>query len=127
MHGVPANLDLRPFVGASLDQIRLGAWDIQFHFSGPKGCPSASLGVEGRWAVFSASGEVIDESLRDDQAPEERAVYRVHRLLGHSVVAFTLDPPTSLTLTFDDGSRLTVWDDESGYESFHVEPGGYHI
>ncbi len=124
---MPLGLDLNPFVGSSLDQIGIGAHQVSFRFSGPWGVGDARLDVEGKWALYDSNGAVVDRSLEDDQKPSDREAYRIHRVLGHTVLRFALDPPRSLTLTFDDGSYLTVWDDSDSYESFHVEPGGYHI
>ena len=127
MYGVPDDLDLAPFVGSTVDRIRLGAGQISFCFSGPRGQGEALLDVEGRWELRSSNGDIVDQALRDDKASLERDAYRVHRVLSHTVVAFVLDPPRSFTLTFDDGAALTVWDDSEQFESFHIEPGGYHI
>jgi hypothetical protein len=126
MYGVPEDLDLAPFIGSTLDQIGLGAYQISFRFSGPRGLGSPRLDVEGRWAIHGADGALIDQASRDEK-PSDRESYRVHRLLGHTVVASALDPPRSLTLTFDDGATLIIWDDSDQFESFHVAPGGYHI
>lgn len=63
MYGVPGNLNLTPFVGCTLDQIRIGAHQISFHFSGPGGHTSASLDVESKWLVVDGSGAAIDQSL----------------------------------------------------------------
>lgn len=41
MYGVPASLDLRPFLGASLERIDLGLHVIHFRFAmEPEGCIS---------------------------------------------------------------------------------------
>jgi len=128
MHGVPNDLDLTPFIGCTLDQIAIGAHEIQFHFSGPGGHISPSLAVESHWEYRGTNGEMLDRALHDDQLPTERDVYRVHRAITHTVVSVTLDPPDSITVGFDDGTTLRVWDSNAPhYESFRIEPGGYVI
>ena len=128
MHGVPADLDLTPFIGCTLDEIGLGAHQLQFKFSGLVGRPSPSLAVESHWEFRGSSGELLDKALDDQQLPSDRVAYRVHLALTHTVVRVALDPPKSITFEFEDGATLTVWDSNAPYyESFHVEPGGYHI
>ena len=127
MYGVPANLDLSVFVGCTLDQLRIGMHEIQFCFSGIPGAATPRLSVESRWECRSASADLVDQSIADGQLPSARDAYRVHVLLGQAVTSFVLDPPHSVTLTFESGATLTVWDDSPHYESFHVEPGGIHI
>jgi hypothetical protein len=56
VYGVPADLDLSRFIGATLEQVALGRFQIQFHFH-----PDAEIGVEGRWALRGRSGRLIDE------------------------------------------------------------------
>jgi hypothetical protein len=63
----------------------------------------------------------------DDQLPGDRDAYRVHVLLNQAVTSVAVDPPDSITLTFESGATLTIWDDSPQYESFHIEPGGIHI
>jgi hypothetical protein len=50
VYGVPHDLDLRRFVGATLIQIVLGELPVQFHFQAADGAGSAGMlyiGVEG--------------------------------------------------------------------------------
>lgn len=49
MGGVPADLDLRPSIGAHLDGILLGKWQLQLHFTRPeiRIGPDLGLSIEG--------------------------------------------------------------------------------
>jgi hypothetical protein len=46
MYGVPPDLDLTRLFGATLNQICLGPFDLQFHFSN-----GVHLTVEGTWRL----------------------------------------------------------------------------
>jgi hypothetical protein len=119
MHGVPQNLNLERFRGSILTQICLGEFQQQFHFVEP----SLSISVEGSWQVSNATGELIDRSLEN----KSRDAYRIHRLLGRSVVGQVVNPPQSFTLRFDNGWSLTVFDDSREYESFSIQPGDIFV
>jgi len=118
MYGVPKDLDLSRFHGASLLQIAIGEFEIQFHFE-----RDAVIGIEGRWELLDASGALLDQAIENTK----RDCYRVHVLLGHEAVASEVEAPTSFTLTFDDGKRLKVYDDPGPYESFSIQPGNIFV
>lgn len=120
MYGVPSSLDLTPFHGSSMDQIALGQYIVQFRFSGD---PPREIGVEGRWELRSPSGAVVDSS----QDNVTRDVYRVHALLGRTVLTSEVRPPKSIVLHFDSGHALEIFDDDSRYESFSIQPGDIFV
>ena len=80
MHGVKKDLNLKPFVGESLDHIGLGMHQIHFVLSG--GC---SLTVEGHWEIEDSNGDILDCGLKPEQKPYDREYYRVHLCLGRGV------------------------------------------
>lgn len=132
MRGVPADLDLQPFIGARLDQICLGKWQLQFSFTRPEARigPDFGLSVEGYWELRDAGGALVDHGPnggknREGTEPIAQATFRAHPLLTLTVVSFHLEPPESFTLTFDDGQRLRVYDNSDRYESFSF--GGVYI
>lgn len=118
MYGVPADLDLSCFEGATLDLVALAKFQVAFHFE-----PHAVLTVEGKWSLLDPAGTVLDQSTASD----ERDAYRVHRCIGERVTAARAEPPESIALTFESGCTLRVTDDRREYESFHIEPGDIHI
>src|SRR5436309_875186 len=114
MYGVPADLDLSIFHGDYLTQIGIGQYDLQFVFG-----RGGVISVWGHWELRAADGHLLDWA----QEHAEREAYGVHFVLGKSVVSWQDDPPKSLTLTFDGGMVLTVFDDSEQYESFSINPG----
>ena len=120
MHGVPADLDLSPFVGATLERIDLGKWIIHFHFAMT---PPGVISVEGKWELLDRSGRIIDRQ----QNPDERESYRIHALLLHDVQAYRVEAPKWFSLTFDNGMALKVHDDSPEYESFSIQPGEVYV
>jgi hypothetical protein len=53
MHGVPADLDLDPFLGATLDRIDLGLHIIHLRFEGEQ---NPVIGIEGDWELRDEKG-----------------------------------------------------------------------
>ena len=111
MHGVPSDLPLTPFVGRECNQIALGRFQVQFHFSG-----TGSIFAEARWELRGPSGDLIDAAC--DHA--ERESYRIHIIIDVPVVRFAIDPPLSFTLFFESGHTLTIFDESDQYESFSL-------
>lgn len=120
MHGIPSDLDLSPFIGATLERIDLGKWILHFHFAMQ---PAGVIGIEGEWKLLDLDGTVVDRQ----QEPAQRDAYRVHHLLLHEVTAFQVQAPRWFSLTFDNGMVLKVYDDSKQYESFSIQPGNIYI
>jgi hypothetical protein len=118
MHGVPQDLDLSPFQGADLIQIAIGCYDLQLNFS-PE---DRKISVWGHWELSDSTGTMIDQA----QEHLSRDSYKVHRLLGRTVTAYSVEAPKSVTLTFDNGMTMTFYDD-SEYESLSIQPGNIFI
>jgi len=118
MYGVPADLDLSMFIGATLIQIAIGEYQVNFCFDGYR-----LVSVEGFWQVKNATGQILDSELKNS----ERDCYRVHRLLGRRVTGFQVHAPTSVVLQFDEGYTLEVVDSSTQYESFSIQPGDIFI
>ena len=108
MYGVPADLAIHRFVGASLESISIGVASIHFNF----GC-TGTISVAGLWQLHDANRMLIDQA----QHHENRDGYRIHSILIADVTSCEIDPPSSFTLTFSTGHRLTIVDDTPQYES----------
>jgi hypothetical protein len=115
MHGIPADLPLRSFVGLEINMVGLGRFQTQFHCAG-----AGSIFVEGRWELRDAAGSVID----CQQDHDSRAAYRIHEILDVPIVRYEVDPPRSFTIVFENDLRLSVFDDSPQYESFSIHLDG---
>ena len=111
MYGVPADLPIQAFVGQELNQICLGRFQIQLHFSG-----RGSISIEGGWELRDAAADIVDRAEEHDTQKS----YRIHRLIDSSVARCSIDPPRSFTLLFENGLTLTVFDDSEKYEAFSI-------
>jgi hypothetical protein len=118
MYGVPANLDFSQYLNTTCIQIALGEFQIQLHFH-----PDATISIEGRWELRDGHRQIIDQSVDN----EAREAYRLHSLLGQSVVDSTLSAPASFSLTFANGHVLEIFDDSQKYESCQLSPSGVII
>ncbi len=124
MYGVPSDLDLTRFYGASLDQICLGPFYLSFNFSN-----GMHIRVEGSWQLLDATGAVLDESDGPvGQVPgnQSRRNLRVRSLLVDKVESGEIDAPRSFTLRFASGCRLIIIAD-SELESFSIQPGDIFV
>lgn len=128
MYGVPPDLDLSIFIGLELNQIRLGPFDLQFHFSSPS--RSAAITVEGSWTLTDGTGTIIDESdgrVGNPPGNRSKSGWKVRDLLADTVTAGQVGAPTSFTLEFASGRRLTILDDSNEFESFSIQPGDVFV
>ena len=110
MHGVPADLDLHRFHGATLTQVVISEFQVQFVFISPQ-------------LIISVEGDIVDHPLPNDQ----RDSFKVHRLLARTIAASVVDTPRSFTITFDNGWSLSVFDSSREYESFSINPGDIYV
>jgi len=128
VYGVPSDLDLSLFVAATLIQIALGEYQVQFHFQvtdvdARRPDPYPYLSVEGHWELADGAGCTIDRA----EPNSTREAYRLHRLLGNEVTGTSVDPPRSFTLCFNSGLQLRVFDDSEEFESFSIMPGDIYV
>jgi hypothetical protein len=106
MYGVPADLNLSQFHGATLLQIAAGPHDLQLRFA-----PPLEIAIEGRWELCYPAGETT-ESLDG-----------LRTIAGRKVVATQVHAPEYIALVFDGGARLVIYDSSTNYESFSIQPG----
>ena len=111
MYGIPKDLRLERLVGQEFNFIGLGRFQIQFHISS-----LVAIQVEGRWELRDASGVLVDSQ----QEHGARATYCLHCIIDVPITRFTIDAPRSLTLFFESGHSLSIFDDSEHYESFSV-------
>jgi hypothetical protein len=112
VYGVPMDLDITYLHGASLIQVCLGEYQLQFHFH-----PKGSISVEGRWELRDAAGGLLDR-LYDG---EKRPPYQLHRLLGQKVIGTEVSAPDWCAIKFEEGEVLRFFDDSKQFESFQID------
>jgi hypothetical protein len=116
MRGVLPNLPLDGFVGRAFNQIALGRFQIQFRSD-----RTGSIDVEGRWDLRKSAGELVDAWIEH----EKRETYRLHAIIDVPIVGYEINPPRSFTIAFENGYRLTVFDETPKYEAFSVNLLGH--
>ena len=129
MYGVAADLNLSEFTGATLTQIAIGEYQLQFHFhrsSNGKTC-HAEISVEGKWQLRDSLGSMLDSCERTSLPYSQKSCHSLQVLLGQSVAATSVDPPTSFSLRFSSGYTLQIYDDSTEFESFSIQPGDVFV
>lgn len=112
MYGVPADESFAFFEGRRLDAVIYGRYQVSLHFDG-----QVSIQIEGEIGVAAAgAAEEVVTDARDLARP-------ILDLLSREVASVRVEPPTSLTLVFDDGSEVRAIDDRGPYECFIVHHG----
>jgi hypothetical protein len=131
LYGVPTDLDLTAYEGATLVQICLGSWQLQFRFSPKLPLPSPEVGglecsisCEGDWQLIDPAGQQLDGRMEKE---ENRSEYRIHLLLGRAVVETRVQAPQLFELVSEGGYVLRFIEDDRPYESFQLYPSGFII
>ncbi len=114
MFGVPSNLDLKHFTGVECTQVCLGLHQVQIHFA-----KAVSISIEGRWELCDSDGEILDQS----KNLKQQECMRLHVIVGRTVVETRIAAPKSITIVFDNGLVLEVFDSSHEFESFQIQPG----
>jgi len=119
---IHADLDLSCYVGAELGTISLGPFAVSFLFYPPhklvpgKSGEPLTVSVQGRWTLSNALGEAIDDNLRY----ANRGACWLGVLLTQRVTAVEVKPPNRIDLSFSNGHTLSVFSDETGFESLEI-------
>jgi hypothetical protein len=92
MYGVPANLDVAIFVGATLVQVCFGEFQVQFNFD-----PFRSIAVEGRWQIFAPDGQLTYDGGMGTASEQSVA----QMLLGRKIVSGSVRAPDWFDLLFE--------------------------
>ena len=100
----------------------LGQYQIQFLFAS-----GAGISVEGRWELTDSAGAVVDGADRDSLPYSQPRPLKVHLLLGKTVTECAVKRSHFLSLRFDSGHTLSVFEDSEQYESFSIQPGDIYV
>ncbi|HEY7533984.1 MAG TPA: DUF6188 family protein, partial [Nitrospiraceae bacterium] len=110
MHGLPADFDGNMLIGRTLEQVCFNLNQIALHFDN-----DVSIVVESGY------------SFQDSQSPASSQVLEVPitqselmRLLSRSIAQVSGATDGTLTLRFDNGNTLTIYDTSKEYESYQI-------
>ena len=127
MNGVPQNLDLKPFHGTVLDYIIVARYLMALSFEPEAGHENvARLQIEGPWELLAEDGTVLDQGNFGSECINAHGPLRIHACVGRRVCGSTVDAPESISLQFEGGLSIRVFD-TPGYHSFHIEPGAVSV
>lgn len=116
MYGLPRDINLGFFNGKELLQACFGVHDIILNFDG-----DVSVTVTSSLGCMGPGGSIQQY---DDFRQASPAVLV---LLNQTVLAAEGDEAGTLTLKFDGGGMLAIYDDSKNYESYTINNGGKMI
>ena len=109
MYGLPQNVNLAFFAGRTLLQVCIGAHDLILNFDG-------NVSV----TVTSSVGCIGPDGAIQQYVNFRLAAPAVLDLLNHVIVSAEGDQEGTLTLKFQDGGTLSIYDDSKEYESYII-------
>src|SRR2546426_12074948 len=122
MHGVPKNLPVKRFHGATLDRFKDLQNIVYWQFTSaarrwwPRRSRLLEIGVEGVWELRDRSGGLVATG-----SPMPSASFTMARLpIGQVVKSSTVRAPRSFVLIFQSGDQLEVFDSSDKHESFSI-------
>lgn len=114
MYGLSPNLKIEGMVGHTLNQICIGKYDVQFHFSS-----GTNIAVQGGARILE-NGRIIatwtEEGTWSDLS--------FHELLNRDVKEYSVPNTSLLRINFNDNFVLELLDDSEQYESMQIYPHG---
>tara|TARA_B100001057_G_C22513053_1_gene818712 strand:- start:203 stop:562 length:360 start_codon:yes stop_codon:yes gene_type:complete len=105
MHPFPHAKEIQFLVGAELEQVCLGRWQVHFIFDKARIC------VEGDLEHVGKSGTLHRHNTDENRLSP---IY-LHQLLGQKVQLIDVEP-YCLSLAFDSGDIIRILSDEGPYE-----------
>lgn len=117
MYGLQANVDLSFFVGRTLGDISFSEHSIVLNFDGQKIEPRVSLGIQS-----AVSLKILDGKKYEWEDFRQGASFLV-ALIGNTVAAVKGNVNGTLTIEFQEGSILEVYDNSKQYESYQIRLG----
>ena len=117
MHSLPNDFDLSFFVGRTLENVSFSETTVFFGFGDHVSVTVLSCLQH---LLPSDSEEAAYQSVPLTES-------RLMRLPGHAVRQVTGDSAAALTLVFDDGQVLKIFDNQPCYEAYWVSNGQREI
>ena len=117
MYGIPADFDLRAFIGHDLARVCFGAFSVHLEFSAPE---VLRVPVVGSYEHAGPSDEGWKDSVTVPVAAS-----RLVQLTNHAVVDAAAVDGKRLVIKFEHGHWLTLIDDNDRYEAFQIQAGDH--
>src|SRR2546430_1956782 len=108
MYGLPSEFDGQFFIGRELEQICFNANQISLHFDG-----QVAITIEGGYSCGIATTPIGTPTHAPTLHPN------IRNLVGHVVARVESAHDGTLSLLFDNGGRVTCFDDPQ-YESYRI-------
>lgn len=115
MYRFDAALDFSPLIGCEVIQVCVDRLSVIYHLH-PRGMV-ANRG--GAWRLLNERGEVVDKSI----GFEGREYFRVHLLVGQTIVRCEVFSPVQLSISFSSGFVLELVDDSDAFETHELVVG----
>jgi hypothetical protein len=114
MYGFNEELVIEGLIDHSLNQICVGKYDVQFHFS------------SGTFIAVQGGARIIEGGSAIATWTEEGAWSDLsfHKLLNHDVKGYSISDLKTLCINFDEDFALELFDDSDEYESMQIFPNG---
>jgi len=115
MYRIPADINLDDIVGSEIHQIRLGRYDVQFHFDSGR-----SIAVQGDVDVFQNSTLISNWTEEHNWTNTE-----FQKLLNAPVLSYSVPNDRLLEIKFEDSLVLHLHDSSDQYETMQIYPEGF--
>ena len=112
MHAIPSTLNLDRIVGQEINQICIGTWDVQFHFT-ENSCISGSGNIFMRLHA-TAIPLFTDEGWGNTS--------KISELLGREIVGWSIESSYALTISLIEDISIGFISEDSPYEDFVLSP-----
>lgn len=114
MNGIPRDLNLSDIVGSEIQQIRVGRYDVQFHFGSGRG-----INVQGNVDILKGAHVIAEWR---EEAGWSTVAF--HKLLNTTVVGYRVPHERLLEIQFEGELVLRLHDSSEQYESMQIYPEG---
>ncbi len=115
MHGLSQDVDVSFCVGQTLSQICFGPHDLILNFHAEK---SATI------SIWSSIGCIGADGVSEKFVDLKKSADFVLHLLNLTVQSATIPANGTLSLGFEDGTYLEIYDDSDRYESYSFHFAG---
>jgi hypothetical protein len=113
MYGLPRDFDASFLVGREVEVVCFAQYNVYLHFDG-----KISITIESAFSYKTDQVVDVQVPLKESNLTE---------LPGASVVAARGDEDGTLTLVFNNGQTLKVYEDDKHYECYHIAHGEKEI